>query len=463
MQTHRQPIGGKPARRRYGRRPGDIINPRVLGQHRRHRPRPPAHLNPLLQQRRRGHRLGGAGQQINIPQQPGHLLAENLPPLLRAQILGGGNEQPLLQPFPHRRIKLLPVLEQRIPVGGARLGHQYGVADGLRVLKQGQRYIHNFRPQFPQYANGLPGQVAHLGVQFRVKILPHHADTQPPQVGAQAGGVVRRGAVGAGRIQRVVAGDGVHRQSHILNGAGHRAGVIQAPGKGRQPGPADPPVSRFEAHNPAQRGGNADAAPRVAAHRNVALPGRRRRTAAPTGAAGNPLRVPGIVHMSVVVVFARRPVGQRMHIQLAQQNRPGLPETHGHRAVGIGNVGIVNARPGSSAHARGMEQVFEPHRNAMQRPPPVAPPDFLLRPPGRGPGGLRQQGNERVERRLRGLNPRQAGVNDFHRGHGPVAHQPGKLPGGHIMQFVRHIGSPSDGRTGAERRASDPFYPVCPA
>ena len=335
------------------------------------------------------------------------------------------------------------MVEQRIPVRRRRLGHQYGVADGLGVFVKGQGHLHNFRPQFLQDTDGPHRQVGNAAVNLIVKIFLDDANTQPPDVAGQCGGVVRYRRVGGGRVGGIRSGDGIHRQRSILDAARHRARMVQAPGQGRQAGPAHPSVGGLKPHDAAERRRNPHAAAGVAAHCDVALPGGGRRPAAAAAAAGNPFRVPGVVHMPIVGILPGGAVGQRVHIELAQQNGARLPEARRHRAVGIGNIGIVNARPRSSPHAGGVEQVFQPHRDAVQRAPVVAPGNFLLGALRRRPGRRRQQGDEGVQRGFRGLNAGQAGVHHIHRGHDALADEPGYFPSGHIMQFIRHCGSPT--------------------
>ena len=136
--------------------------------------------------------------------------------------------------------------------------------------------------------------------------------------------------------------------------------------------------------------------------------------------------------MPVVKVFPGGAVGKLMHIQLAQQDGPGLLKAGGHGAIPLREEVVKKPRPGGGANPGGVEQVFQPHRDAVQRPPVLAGLDLRFGPLGRGPGVFRQQGNKGVENRLGIRNAGQMGVNDFHRGNFPTAQQPGKFPGAQI-------------------------------
>ena len=104
----------------------------------------------------------------------------------------------------------------------------------------------------------------------------------------------------------------------------------------------------------------------------------------------------------------------------------------GHGAIPFRDEVVKKPRPGSGANPGGVEQVFQPHRDAVQRPPIPAGLNLRLRPLRRGPGVFRQQGNKGVQNRFGGRNAGKVGVNDFHRGNFLAANPPGKFPGAQI-------------------------------
>ena len=134
--------------------------------------------------------------------------------------------------------------------------------------------------------------------------------------------------------------------------------MVQAPRQGCEPSPAHPAVGGFQPDDAAQGGRNPDAAAGVAAHGDRTLAGRGGGPAASAGTAGNPFRVPGIVHVPIVAILTRRAKGQRVHIEFADEDGPGLAEPGGDRAVPGGDVVVVNARARRSADAGGLEEVF---------------------------------------------------------------------------------------------------------
>ena len=87
------------------------------------------------------------------------------------------------------------------------------------------------------------------------------------QSAVSAGGVVGHRRVERGRVARVVAGDDVHHQRGVGDGARQRADLVERGGEGDQAVAADPAVGRLEADDAAQRGRLADRAARVGAER----------------------------------------------------------------------------------------------------------------------------------------------------------------------------------------------------
>ena len=136
--------------------------------------------------------------------------------------------------------------------------------------------------------------------------------------------------------------------------------------------------------------------------------------------------------MTVVKVLPGRAVGKLVHIQLAQQDSPGLLKPGGHGAILRRNISVKKPRPGSSTNPGSVEQIFQPHRYAVQRPPVIAALNLRLCPPGCRPGVFRQQGNKGIERRLGSVNASQVRVNNLHRGNFLAADKPGKLPGAQV-------------------------------
>lgn len=124
---------------------------------------------------------------------------------------------------------------------------------------------------------------------------------------------------------------------------------------------------------------------------------------------------------------------------------------------GAGAVGHA----GGAGHARGLDDVLDHERHAVQRAEPLAPGDGLVGGAGLGARGVAQL-DHRVERRVDLGDPREVGLDDVGGGRLALADRAGEPDGGEAGQRVHRartmdrIGGryPSSSRICSNREAS---------
>ena len=263
----------------------------------------------------------------------------------------------------------------------------------MGVLEHGNRDFGNHGAHGLHQRQCIMHSLGYFRVQRGVEILPRETDPQPPYIPGEGCGVVRHGDVGRGHILGVVAGNGIHGQRGVFHGPDHWAGMVQTPGKRRQPVPAHQPIGGFEAYYAAQGRRNANRSSGVAAGGDGALSRRRRRTGTAAGTSTHHFRVPRVVHVAVVRIFPGGTIGELMHIQLAQQDCARLPETVGNGAVLFGDEVVEYPGAGGGADARRVVQVLQGYGQSVQGAAVVAFLNVRFSPAGRGASLLRQQGD----------------------------------------------------------------------
>ncbi len=216
------------------------------------------------------------------------------------------------------------------------------------------------------------------------------------------------------RVQRVVAGDDLQERSRVFHPAGHRPGVVQVPAQGEHSAQADSPPRRLEPDHAAQRGGYADRAAGVGAQRSQAEPGSQRRARAARRASRHALCVPGVAAGAVVRVDVGHPQSDLVHVEFAEQDRPGVEQALHAGRVGFGNVILKEQRTAGGGHAGGPVQVLQRQGDAVQRPAPLASADLGLRQPGLLQGEIRGHRQVAVHQRVDPLDARQVRLGQLH-------------------------------------------------
>src|SRR5439155_171814 len=234
----------------------------------------------------------------------------------------------------------------------------------------------------------------------------------------------RREIVGHGQharrgVGRIVAGHHAQQQRRVGDGARHRPHVVHRPRERQHAGTTDAAVRRLEPGDPAERGGNTDRAARVRPERGGRQSRGDRDTRARRRAARHPRGggVPRIARGAVVRVEPFGPVGELHHVQLAQHDRSRLLQPPDDGRIGLGRAVGQDLRAARGAHTRGVVEILEGDRNAVQRADGPAGRQRALRGARGGQGGLVAHGDVRAERRVQRRDPLQVHAHHLDRRH----------------------------------------------
>ncbi len=195
----------------------------------------------------------------------------------------------------------------------------------------------------------------------------------------------------AGRIERIMAANGLQHQRGILDGPGHRADLVERGGEGDQAVAADAAVGGLDADQAAEGRGLADAAAGVAAETGTGHSRRDGSGASTAASAWNTVDVPRISRNEKRAVFRRGTHREFIEIRLAHDDRAGGFELLDNRRV-VRRVEVFEhpARTGGGAAAEA-HVVLERDRHARQRPGNAASV-HVGRPLQRVRGILRDEG-----------------------------------------------------------------------
>src|SRR5436309_2370392 len=171
--------------------------------------------------------------------------------------------------------------------------------------------------------------------------------------------------------------------------------------------------------HPRARGGNTDRAARVRPERGGRQSRGDRDTRARRRAARHPRGggVPRIARGAVVRVEPFGPVGELHHVQLAQHDRSRLLQPPDDGRIGLGHAVGQDLRAARGAHPRGVVEILEGDRNAVQRADGPARRQRALRGARGGQGGLVAHGDVRAERRVQRRDPLQVHAHHLDRRH----------------------------------------------
>ena len=151
-----------------------------------------------------------------------------------------------------------------------------------------------------------------------------HADTQAFGALVQIGREVRHRAIGAGRIERIVARHRLQQQGAILHRPGHRAGMVQRLRQRQHAAAAGQSVGRLDPGEPHKRRRAADRAAGIRAGAAQHQPGRDRRAGAGGRSGGEMGRVPRIARRRPGQIERGATDRELMRGELAHQNGSGV-------------------------------------------------------------------------------------------------------------------------------------------
>ena len=262
--------------------------------------------------------------------------------------------------------------------------------------------------------------------------------------------VVRHRLVRAVGVLRVLARDGPQDQRAVPDRLAEHPHVVgaEAAVTGHVPEPADTSVGGLEPHHAAKRSRIPHRAAVIRAQRAQAQARGQARRRPATGSPGNPLRVPGVARGAVERVDGRTPVGPLVHVGLAQDHRPRLPQPRHHRGVEIGNAVLqhLGARGGADAARR--DVVLDGQRNAVERPAVLALAYLGLRRPGVLQRLVPRHRDVGHQFWIQPLDPRQHELGQLNRGQLPALDCRCRVPDCKLSQITfRHHGIPPDSRS----------------
>ena len=151
-------------------------------------------------------------------------------------------------------------------------------------------------------------------------------------------------------------------ESRVLHGVGENPQRVQRIGHGLHAGPVDAAEARLKADDPAEcrRADHRAAGLRAERKRHHVIGDGRRRTARRA-----PRRMRGIAR---IASRGRMQVGELRRRRLAENHAARAPQQRHRRRVGARPVAAIDRRAVSGRHVRGVDDVLDSHRYAVQRP-----------------------------------------------------------------------------------------------
>ena len=157
------------------------------------------------------------------------------------------------------------------------------------------------------------------------------------------------------------------RMAASAHAARERANVVERRRERHRAEYADASEGGFQAHDPAHARRNANRAARVGADRRHAKARGNGRGGAAARSARNPVERPGIMRRAVMRIVACNPVGEFMHVGLAEQNGAGAGKLPRDGCVRRGDEIAQDLRSRRRADAARPEVVLQCDRNAEER------------------------------------------------------------------------------------------------
>lgn len=218
-----------------------------------------------------------------------------------------------------------------------------------------------------------------------------------------------------------------------------RPGMVERPRERYDARRADAPMRRLQPDRAAERGGDANTAARIGAHRHRRHPRRHRRAGTAARTTGDAVGVPRIARRAEVGVIRRHAEGKLVRVRLAERNRARLAEQPRDRRIRTRHAIPEDFRSGSGANTLRRIEVFERNRDAVQRAAIGPVGDLLVRYLCRRPRGLCRDRHVGVQERILLLNARQIRIGQFARRHLPPHNQRGGFSDAQVSQIIlRH-------------------------
>ena len=205
---------------------------------------------------------------------------------------------------------------------------------------------------------------------------------------------------------RATGQDALHER-RVGDGPGERPGVVE--GRAERQDAVERHVAKvaLQPDDAAERRGPQDRADRLRPDRDRHVTSRDRGRRSRRGAAGR------VVERPRVAGPGRVAVGERRRHGLADDDGPGGPEPGDEGRVAVG-AGVGERRPASGRrHARDVDDVLDPDRDAVERPGLAAARALVVAGTRLGSGGRRVHGRPRADRAVRGRDPGEARLEEL--------------------------------------------------
>ena len=434
-----QAVLGESARHRHGRAAAQVHGRGEREQGRRALLRKGRLRRKVLD--RHGRRRHGRAQQ-HVHRLQGVLdeAPRVLPGDVRLDVVRAGDRDAAFQKRAEGRPVLVRTRRKRLGVRGRGLRGAHRVPQRRGVVDARHVHLVNLGPQVAQHVHRGQHRRAYRGVHVPAAILLVHPDAQAARAVAERVHVVAHGLAARGRVVRVEAGNRAQDRRGVGHAARHRPDVVQRLAQGKHAVAADFSVRRLDADDAAAGRRKPDRAAGVRPQRPETQR-RRGRDARAARRRARPMRrtprVDGRLDGRVIA-------GQRelRHRELAEQNGARPIEAVHHGRVEVGREVRVHGRRRGGRNPRGVTQVLDRDRDAMQQPPIRAFPDFRFRGRGLLQGEVRGHREIAAQPAVQRGDAVEHGPGQFDRRHVLVLQQFGDFGQRLGTQFVhvRHIG-----------------------
>ena len=210
---------------------------------------------------------------------------------------------------------------------------------------------------------------------------PRNSNTKRLRSLVQPRHVIRNRSINPANVERIISRNRLQHRSRIAHARSQWPNMIQRPRQRNHTSRRYAPISRLDPNAPAQRRGFANRACSVGPNRRVAK-SRSNRGRRPSRRSPSDMpRVPRIVNVAEKADQRTAAISKLMQIVLSQNHRARLPQPPHHLRIFGGHAILVKRAGSGCTRARGIDQVLQCDRNAVQRPAPFPARNLNFRSP----------------------------------------------------------------------------------
>jgi len=217
---------------------------------------------------------------------------------------------------------------------------------GLRRLQRairrhGQPHLFHFCDPPPNHPQRLFHRRRHFRIQIVKEIFARHTHPQPLHPLMQPRNIIRHQHIDRTNVRRIVSRNLLQDHRRIRHASRQRPNMIQRRRQRNHSPRRHASIRRLQPDAPAQRRRLANRSCRVRPNRRISHPRRNRRRRSPRRPAGNPLRVPRIVHVPEVADQRTPAVSKLMQIILPHNHCARRPQPPHHLGIGRRNPILI--------------------------------------------------------------------------------------------------------------------------